>query len=90
MTKHELIKQIGIEQEISQLEAEKWVDTVFEGIKTGLISDGKVNIYKTLVMEVKDTNPSSGVINGKAWVKPAGKRISVKVADSFLADVIGE
>ena len=90
MTKQELIKDVAGQLEISQKDAEKYINAVFEGIKTGLIQDGKVGIYKTMTLEVKDTKPSSGVINGVEWSKPAGKRISVKVADAFLEDVVGE
>ena len=37
-------------------DSEKYINAVFEGIKTGLIQDGKVGIYK-LDFEVKDTKP---------------------------------
>ena len=91
MTKNELKKLIAETNEgMSQVDAEKAIDMVFEGIKTGLIQDGKVGIYKTMTLEVKDTKPSSGVINGVEWSKPAGKRISVKVADAFMEDIVGE
>lgn len=90
MTKQDLIKDVAGQLEISLKNAEKYVNAVFEGIKTGLIQDGKVGIYKTMTLEVKDTKASSGVINGVKWTKPAGKRISVKVADAFLEDVVGE
>lgn len=90
MTKQDLIKNVVGQLEISQKDAERYINAVFEGIKTGLIQDGKVGIYKTMTLEVKDTKPSSGVINGVEWNKPAGKRISVRVADAFLEDVVGE
>lgn len=90
MTKQELIKNVSGQLEISQKDSEKYINAVFEGIKTGLIQDGKVGIYKTMTLEVKDTKPSSGIMNGVEWTKPAGKRISVKVADAFLEDVVGE
>ena len=90
MTKPELVKNVSEQLNVTQKEAEKYINAVFEGIKTGLIQDGKVGIYKTMTLEIKDTKPSSGVINGIEWSKPAGKRISVKVADAFLEDVVGE
>ena len=90
MNKQDLKKIISEQNDVTQIEAEKYINAVFEGIKTGLIQDGKVGIYKTMTLEVKDTKPSSGVINGVEWSKPAGKRISVKVADAFLEDVVGE
>lgn len=90
MTKNELKKLISETNEVTQVEAEKAIDMVFEGIKTGLIQDGKVGIYKTMTLEVKDTKASSGVMNGVEWTKPAGKRIVVKVAGAFLEDVVGE
>ena len=90
MTKPELVKNVSEQLNVTQKEAEKYIDAVFEGVKAGLIKDEKVSIYKTLTMELKDTKPRIGEVNGRPYSTPAGKRIKVKVADAFLEDVIGE
>ncbi len=90
MTKPELVKNVSEQLNVAQKEAEKYIDAVFEGIKAGLIKDEKVSIYKTLTMELKDTKPRTGEVNGRPYSTPAGKRIKVKFADAFMEDVVGE
>jgi len=90
MNKSELKKVIAEQEEISQTLAEKYINAVFEGIKTGLITDGKVSIHGSITLEVKPTNASSGVLNGIEWSKEAGKKVSAKVSKTFEAEVVGE
>lgn len=90
MTKSELKELIAINEDIPKIEAERYIDAVFDAIKEGLRKDGKVAIHKTLIIEVRDTNAQSGTINGTAWSKPAGKKIVVKVSENFEEDVLGE
>lgn len=90
MTKHELINEVAKQQEISKVEAEKWVDATFEAFKEGLKNDGRVSIYNILTAEIKGTPARSGNLNGKEWSKPASKRIKTTYSKNFEAEVLGE
>jgi nucleoid DNA-binding protein len=90
MTKVELKKKIAEQQAITQKLAEEYIDAVFSAIKEGLIEDGKVQVYGIVNFEVKDTKPSSGVINGIEWSKEAGKRVSAKISKAFESEILGE
>lgn len=90
MTKHDMKKGIADKYSISQVEAEKWIDAVFNEFAEGLTQDGRVSIYNVLTAELKDTKPRSGEINGKEYNKPAGKRIKTKYSPNFEDKVLGE
>ena len=90
MNKSELIKDVAGQLQVSQKEAEKYINAFIEGIKTGLIADGKVSIYKTMTLELKDTKETSGTLKGVEWTKPAGKRIKTTYSDTFLEEIVGE
>lgn len=90
MTKNEMKKGIAVKHDITQVEAEKWIDAVFDEFAEGLIQDGRVSIYNVLTAELKDTKPRSGEINGKEYNKPAGKRIKTKYSPNFEDKVLGE
>lgn len=90
MTKNEMKKGIAIKHGISQVEAEKWIDAVFDEFAEGLKQNGRVSIYNVLTAEIKDTKPRSGEINGTEYNKPAGKRIKTKYSPNFEVEVLGE
>jgi len=90
MTKQDLIKDVAGQLEISQKDAEKYINSFIEAVKAGLISDGKVSIQGLMNFEIKKTKPSSGVLNGKEWYKPAGHRVATKISDIFQKEVVEE
>ena len=90
MTKNEMKKGIAEKQSVSQVEAERWIDAVFDEFAEGLKQNGRVSIYNVLTAEIKDTKPRSGEINGKEYNKPAGKRIKTKYSPNFEDKVLGE
>ena len=90
MTKNEMKKRMAIKHDVSQVEAEKWIDAVFDEFAEGLRENGKVSIYNVLTAEIKGTKPRSGEINGIEYNKPAGKRIKTKYSPNFEDKVLGE
>lgn len=90
MTKQDLKRVIAQQENITLVEAEKCINGFIEAVKTGLISDGKVAIQGFMNFEVKETKPSSGVLNGVEWEKPAGKKVSTKISKAFETEIIGE
>ena len=90
MTKNEMKKGIAEKHSISQVEAEKWIDAVFDEVAEGLKQNGRVSIYNVLTAELKDTKPRSGEINGRPYTTPAGKRIKTKYSPNFEEKVFGE
>ena len=90
MTKNDMKKGIAEKHSVSQVEAEKWIDAVFDEFAEGLKENGRVSIYNVLTAELKDTKPRSGEINGKPYATPAGKRIKTKYSPNFEDKVFGE
>ncbi len=88
MNKSDLKKVIADNEKVSQKVAEEYINAVFEAIQAGLLKEGKVSIHGVGTWEIKETKESSGVLNGKEWHKDAGKKIVVKVSDSFEKEVI--
>lgn len=90
MNKTELKKLIAERNEITQVEAEKYINAFIDGVGEALRQDNKVQIQGFMNFEIKDTKPSSGVINGIEWEKPAGKKVSTKISKAFESEIVGE
>lgn len=90
MTKQDLKRVIAEQENITLAEAEKYINSFRKAVKAGLISDGKVSIQRFMNFEIKKTKPSSGVLNGKEWSKPAGHRVATKISDIFQKEVVEE
>lgn len=90
MNKPELKKLIAERNEISQVDAEKYINAFIDGVGEALKQDNKVAIQGFMNFEIKDTKPSSGVINGIEWEKPAGKKVSTKISKAFETEIVGE
>jgi len=90
MNKTDLKRVIAQQENITLVEAEKYINSFIEAVKAGLISDGKVSIQGFMNFEIKKTKPSSGVLNGKEWYKPAGHRVATKISDIFQKEVVEE
>lgn len=90
MTKQDLKRVIAEQENITLAEAEKYINSFRKAVKVGLISDGKVSIQGFMNFEIKKTKPSSGVLNGKEWSKPAGHRVATKISDIFQKEVVEE
>ena len=83
MNKTQLIESVAAKQEVSKAEATRIIEGVFETIKEGL-ANGEVTLPGIGKLVVVETAARSGVskLRGeeKAWSKPAGKTIKLRLS----------
>lgn len=80
MTKAELIRSVSKELGVTKSKGEGIVSVVFEGIIAGVKEDGEAVVPGIGKLVLVDTKATSGSMNGKAWSKPAGKALKLKLS----------
>lgn len=88
MGKKELIELLAKEQDISKVDAKKWLEAVIDGIVTGLVEVGKVNIKGFANFSVEDTKERMGFnpAKGEKMVIPANRTVKCKVSNALKKD----
>lgn len=80
MNKAELIAKIAETTGTSKKEAEGTINLVVDTIIAGAKTDGECVIPSLGKLAVVDVAARSGVAMGKAWSKPAGKALKLKLS----------
>ena len=84
MNKAQLTEAVAAELEVSKAEAGRIIETVISGIIAGAVKDGEAVIPGLGKLVVAETAARSGVskMGGveKAWTKPAGKKLALKLS----------
>lgn len=85
MNKSHLINHVADELHVSKLQAGRLVDTVLDGIKAGLQSDGTVTITGFGTFEVKDRKARVGrnPHTGAPIHIEAGRRVGFRVGKAL-------
>ena len=80
MTKKELVAKLAEKLDSTKVEAEGIIELLFSEI---IIPALKVVLPELGKFKVRATKERKGVTNGKSWVKPAGKKVTLKVSSTF-------
>lgn len=84
MTKKELVALYAEKLGVTKVEAEKHIETFVSEIIIPALKEGQEVVLPELgKFVVKQTKETSGSINGVAWTKPAGRKVSFKVSSKF-------
>ncbi|MDE0914816.1 MAG: HU family DNA-binding protein [Planctomycetota bacterium] len=89
MNKSHLIQYVARELQTSKLQAGRLVDTVLDGVKDGLKTDGSVTITGFGTFEVKDRKARLGrnPHTGAPIPIKAGKRVGFRVGKALKESV---
>ena len=89
MNKSHLIQYVARELQTSKLQAGRLVDTVLDGVKDGLKTDGSVTITGFGTFEVKDRKARMGrnPHTGAPIPIKAGKRVGFRVGKALKESV---
>lgn len=91
MNKAQLVDAVATKLEVSKAEAGRVIESVIGEIIAGAKADGECVIPGLGKLEVKETAARTGVskMGGveKAWTKPAGKKLGLKLSKEGKAAV---
>lgn len=80
MNKTELIASVATKLDISKAKAGETLESIFEVITAAVVETGEVTLPKLGKLKMADVAESKGVAMGKAWTKPAHKKIKLKLS----------
>lgn len=80
MNKTELIASVATKLDISKAKAGETLESIFEVITSAVVETGEVTLPKLGKLKMVDVAESKGVAMGKAWTKPAHKKIKLKLS----------
>lgn len=80
MNKAELYSAVAEKLGVSKAEAGRTVDTVVGTILEGVVSTGESVVPGLGKLKLVSVEASSGVAMGKAWSKPAHKKIKLSLS----------
>lgn len=80
MNKAELISAVATKLEISKVKASETLDSILEVIIKGTIETGEATLPGLGKLKLVDVKETSGTVNGKAWSKPAHKKIKLSLS----------
>lgn len=80
---NDLKRQVSEKTGLKLADVDLALESAFTAIGDALKNHGRVELHHFGTFKVKTTSERSGVLNGEAWVKPAGKKISFGAAPAL-------
>lgn len=80
MNKAELISAVATKLEISKAKATETLESIISIITTATVNDKECVLPGLGKLKLVDVKESSGSVNGKAWTKPAHKKIKLSLS----------